>query len=105
MKFLYIFSCAIIFLPLVNCSKEQYRKISASSYYESSDKADLISEYNEMVSNITTYGNFFNRSYSSPRLQELSLAQDREDLWLWENFFFGVKVGHLLTSRLLDYYY
>ena len=85
-----IFICFGSLFQLIYCVKDQNKK--KQSYYEISDRADLITEYNDMIKNITTYNEFFNKSHSSPKLQSLSLAQDREDLWLWENFFFGVKV-------------
>ena len=100
MSILNISVCFSLILKLTNSLKDQHKK--KQSYYEMSDKADLIAEYNEMLRNITTYDEFFNKSHASPKLQSLSLAQDREDLWLFENFFFGLKVYTLLNVNERD---
>ena len=95
MHVIVIVFCVILYILNLSNAKyhNQHKKSQTDSYYDISDKAILIAEYDEMLKNVTTYRKFFNKSHSSPKLQRLSLAQDREDLWLWENYFFGVKVS------------
>lgn len=94
--------CVLFYILNLSNAKNyrQHKKNQTESYYDLSDKADLIAEYYDILKGITTYeeyqkkrhNQYVNKNHPNPRLL-LSKAQDREDLWLWENFFFGVQVS------------
>jgi hypothetical protein len=45
---------------------------------------------------------FAKESAQSKKYVSLTHAQDQEDLWLWENWFFGMKNGIILESGAID---